>query len=58
MEEAADGIFIADLMDFVTDQAIQFALAQIQANRDRRARAMRRSSLLREQDLTRKLGYK
>jgi len=34
------------------------ALAQIQANRDRRARAMRRSSLLREQDMTRKLGYK
>lgn len=35
-----------------------FCLSQIQANRDRRARAMRRRSLLREQDMTRKLGYK
>lgn len=33
-------------------------LAQIQADRDRRARAMRRGTLLREQDMTRRLGYR
>lgn len=35
-----------------------FALAQVQANRDRRSRAMRRRTLLREQELARQLGYR
>lgn len=34
------------------------ALAQIQAERDRRARSMRKQALLREQDLARQLGYR
>lgn len=33
-------------------------LAQVQADRDRRARAMRRRTLLREQDLAQRLGYR
>jgi preprotein translocase subunit SecA len=35
-----------------------FCLAQVQANRDRRARAMRRGTLLREQEMARRLGYR
>ena len=35
-----------------------FALARIQANRDSRARALRRMTMLREQDMMRQLGYK
>jgi preprotein translocase subunit SecA len=34
------------------------SLAQIQADRDRRARAMRRQTLLREQDMVKRLGYR
>jgi preprotein translocase subunit SecA len=35
-----------------------FSLAQIQAERDRRARSLRRRTLLREQDLMRRIGYR
>ncbi|MBL4628415.1 MAG: preprotein translocase subunit SecA [Roseicyclus sp.] len=35
-----------------------FSLGQIQADRDRRARAMRRRTLLREQDMIKRLGYR
>jgi preprotein translocase subunit SecA len=35
-----------------------WCLAQVQADRDRRARSARRRSLLREQDMTKRLGYR
>ncbi len=35
-----------------------FCLAQIHGDRDRRARTMRRKTLLREQDMTKRLGYR
>lgn len=35
-----------------------FCLAQIHADRDRRARTVRRKTLLREQDMTKRLGYR
>jgi preprotein translocase subunit SecA len=36
----------------------KFCLAQIHASRDRRAKMVRRKSLLREQDMTKRLGYR
>ncbi|MEC7961723.1 MAG: DEAD/DEAH box helicase [Pseudomonadota bacterium] len=36
----------------------RFSLAKIHADRDRRARSLRRKTLLREQDMRRRLGYK
>ena len=36
----------------------RWALSQIQTNRDRRARSIRRKSLLREQELAKHIGYR